>query len=241
MFDVVLQLGDERIDAFELALAAHKVRESHSRRLEVQITGEIDEVRLEQRVIGMLEERGPAAEIERTRVSRAVGTLVPTRVDTVSRYADLIRDLDVGRGETELAPAFVALYNRATHLERMTKHVSRDLYLTTGQGASNRCRTDWFIDTIGTLYEFAWVHLEIAQCTELTQECHIARSLTAKVEILAHYDGAGGQTLDQHTLHKISRAFERLLLIEFDEHRSVHSGSREEFKFLVEISEQLWR
>src|SRR5215213_6640322 len=59
-FDVVLELGHQRVDAVELALAAQEVHEPHLGPLAIEIVGEVEQVGLEQRVVGVLVERGAA-------------------------------------------------------------------------------------------------------------------------------------------------------------------------------------
>ena len=59
MLDVVLQLRDQGVDAVELALAAQEVGEAHFGALAVQVALEVEQVGLEQRMIGVLVERRP--------------------------------------------------------------------------------------------------------------------------------------------------------------------------------------
>ena len=69
VLDVVLELGDERVDAGELALAAQEVGEPDLGPLAVEVAVEVEQVRLEQRVVGVLVERRPAPEVDRARVA----------------------------------------------------------------------------------------------------------------------------------------------------------------------------
>ena len=48
MVDVVGELGDQRVDAVELALAPQEVRESHLGCLTVEVDVDIEQVRFEQ-------------------------------------------------------------------------------------------------------------------------------------------------------------------------------------------------
>ena len=70
MLDVVAQLGDDRLDAVELALAAQEVGEAHLGLLAVEVVVEVEEVGLEQRVLGVLVERRAPPEVDRARVRR---------------------------------------------------------------------------------------------------------------------------------------------------------------------------
>ena len=108
VLDVVLQLADQRIDAVELALAAQEVGEAHLGPLAVEVAVEVEQVRLEQRVVGVLVERRPPAEVDRARVHVAVGPLVPAGVHAVGGQADGVGHLDVGRREAEQPAALVA-------------------------------------------------------------------------------------------------------------------------------------
>ena len=68
VFDVVAELGADGVDAVELALAAQEVLEADLGLLAVEVAVEVEQVRLEQRVVGVLVERRPPAEVDRARV-----------------------------------------------------------------------------------------------------------------------------------------------------------------------------
>src|SRR3954468_18658621 len=87
VLDVVLQLGDERVDAVELALAAQEVREADLRPLAVQVALEVEQVGFEQRVVGVLVEGGTAAEVDGARQHLTVRAFVPAGVHPVGGEA----------------------------------------------------------------------------------------------------------------------------------------------------------
>ena len=62
MGDVEFELGDDRLDPVELALAAQEVGEANLDVLAVQVAVEVEEVGLEQRRLGVLVERWATAE-----------------------------------------------------------------------------------------------------------------------------------------------------------------------------------
>jgi hypothetical protein len=62
--DVVLELRDQRVDALELALAAQEGLEPDPRGLAVEVVVEVEQVGLEQRVVGVLVERRPPPEVD---------------------------------------------------------------------------------------------------------------------------------------------------------------------------------
>ena len=70
VLDVVAELGADGVDAVELALAAQEVLEADLGLLAVQLAVEVEQVRLEQRVVGVLVERRPPPEVDGARVDR---------------------------------------------------------------------------------------------------------------------------------------------------------------------------
>ena len=108
--DVVLQLRDERLDAVELALAAQEVDEPHLGPLAVEVAVEVEQVGLEQRVVGVLVERRPPAEVDRRTGARAPSgrSYQPAYTPSAGRQI-VVRHLDVGRREAEQAAALVAV------------------------------------------------------------------------------------------------------------------------------------
>jgi hypothetical protein len=85
VFDVDRQLRDQGVDAVELALTAEELGEADLGGLAVEILVEVEEMRLEQRVIGVFVERRAPPEVDRTGVGLARRALAPAGVDTVGR------------------------------------------------------------------------------------------------------------------------------------------------------------
>ena len=77
MIDVVLELGDQSLNAIEFSLTAKKMSEPHTCRLAIQVVIEVEQMSLEQRVVGVFVEGRPPAEIDRARVNIATRSLVP--------------------------------------------------------------------------------------------------------------------------------------------------------------------
>ena len=241
MFDIVLELRDQGIDAVELALATQEVGETHTCCLAIEIIAEVEKVRFEQRVIGVLVERGAPTEVDGATKRRAVGAFVPTGIHTIGRHTDLIRHLDVGCRETEQAPALVAEHDSSAYLEGVTEHVVGELYLPPGQGTANRSGADRLVDPIGARDKFARMHREVVQRAEFTEQCNVSRTLPPEVEVLAHHDGLCGQAIDQNALDEVGGTLKRLLFVETYKHRRVDTGGGEELEFLVEVGEQFRR
>ena len=90
----------EGLDAVELALAAQEVREADLGLLAVEVAVEVEQVGLEQRVVGVLVERRPAAEVDGARVHgrrRAARTTRRRRRRPAGRRAFGTSTLAVGK------------------------------------------------------------------------------------------------------------------------------------------------
>ena len=107
--DVEGQLVLDGVESVELALAAQEVIEPNRGGLAVEIVGKVEQVRLEQRMIGVLVEGRAAAEVDRTRVLVAVRAHVPAGVDTIGGQADRVGDFDVGGREPEEPATLIAV------------------------------------------------------------------------------------------------------------------------------------
>jgi len=184
----VLQLRDEGVDPVELALAAQEVRELDPGVLAVEVAVEVEQVRLEQRVVGVLVERRAATEIDRTRVPLAVTTQVPTGVDAVGRQAHGVGHLDVGRREAEQASPLVALHDRPAGLERAPEHRRGQFDLATGHRTPDGGGADRFLHPVGAVDEFERGHLEVVGLPEPGEQRDVALPPTAEVEVLTDDD-----------------------------------------------------
>src|SRR4051794_4699853 len=159
--DVVLELCAQRFDTVELALTAKEVGELHAGTLPVEVTVEVEEVSLEQRVISVFVERRSAAEVYRARMHFVVRSLVPTRVDAIRRHAHLVGHLDVRCGKPEQTPPLVTSHHDATHFIRTAEHLRRDLDITAGERTSDRGRADRLLDAISPRHQLSRHHLEV--------------------------------------------------------------------------------
>ena len=70
---VVISDVTERFDPVELALGAQEVDELDAGRLAVQVGVEVEQVGLEQRVVGVLVERGAPAKVDGAAMTRPIG------------------------------------------------------------------------------------------------------------------------------------------------------------------------
>ena len=239
MGDVVLQLGDQGLDAIELALRPQEIDEPHLGRLAVQVAVEVEQVRLEQRMIGVLVERRAAAEVDGARVHGPVGTLVPPGVHTVSRNAHTVRHLDVGGREAEQSPPLVADHDAAASLERTTQHATRQLDVAARQRPPDRRAADRLVDPVHPSDERHRLDFEAVRLADLTQQCDVALAIAAEVEVFADHHALGSQALHQNSLDERQRRFTRLRLVEGQHHGGIDAGRLEQLHPLVVIGQQL--
>jgi hypothetical protein len=148
-FDVVVELGDEGFDAVELSLAAQEADEANFGALAVDVFIEIEQMRFEQRMIGVLVERRTPAEVDGTRVHDTVGPFLETGVHTVGREAHLARHLDVGGGESDQAAPLVAAHDDAARLERAAQQERGDVDVAAGQRPTHGGRRHRLVDPVG--------------------------------------------------------------------------------------------
>ena len=215
--------------------------EPHMRRLAVEVTVEVEQVGLEQRVIGMLVERRSASEVDRTQVDLAIGALVKAGVHAIGRDTDLVGDLDVGRRETEQTAALIALDDLATRLERMADHLGGKLDLATGECPTDGRRTDRLFDPIRAGQESPRIHVEVVAQTEVVQQRDIAGALPAEMEVFTDHHGPGSEAMDEHSLDEVGCALERLCFVEAHDSGRVDPRCRKQFELLFEIGEQIRR
>ena len=170
--------------------------------LVVQVAGEVEDVALEQRGVGLLVERGAAPEGHGGREDRAVGPLEPAGVDAVGRQQDLARHGDVGRGEPELATPLVAVGDQASHLVRPAEHGVGPVEIA---ARAARCGSRWTRPgppgrPAGRPAPTRSMPATANPCSlaELGQQGDVALALVAEVEVLADHDDPGAEAVDQH-------------------------------------------
>ena len=98
----------------EALLVAEELHELDLGLLAVEVAVEVEQVGLEQRLLGVLVERGPPPDVDGARVPLAGGHPgVPPGVDAVGRPGHPLGHGDVGGGEPELPAPLVAAGHRA--------------------------------------------------------------------------------------------------------------------------------
>jgi hypothetical protein len=83
--NVEFELTLDRFDAVKLALASQELMEANLRPLAIEIALKVEQVGLEQRVIGVLVERRTPAQVDRARVDVTVRALVPRGIHPICR------------------------------------------------------------------------------------------------------------------------------------------------------------
>ena len=190
----------ERVDTVELALRTEEVGEAHTSRLVVEVVVEVEQVRFEQRDLGVLVERGTPPDVDRTLVDVAVRALVPAGVHPVGRETDASRDLHVGGREPEQPTPLIALTHPAAHFERIAEHLVGERDVTAGERPSDRRRTHGFVDAVAAFEQVEWLDVEVGIEADLAEQIDVALAMAAEVEVLAHHDRGGRQAVDEHPL-----------------------------------------
>ena len=188
VFDVVAELGADRVDAVELALAAQEVLEADLGLLAVEVALEVEQVRLEQRVVGVLVERRPAPEVDGARVDRPVGPLVAAGVHAVGGQAHRVGHLDVGRREADQAAALVATDDGAAHLVGPAEHPGGQLDVAAGERPPDGRAADRLVDAVGPGDQVDRVDDEVVVDAVLLEQPDVAVAMAAEVEVLADDD-----------------------------------------------------
>ncbi len=237
--DVVAELGADGVDAVELALAAQEVLEANLGLLAVQLALEVEQVRLEQRVVGVLVERRPPPEVDRAGVDRAVGPLVAAGVDAVGRQAHRAGHVDVGRREADQPTALVATDDRAAHLVRPAEHPRGELDVAAGQRPPDGRAADRLVDPVRPGDQVDRVDDEVVGEAVVLEQTDVAVAVAAEVEVLADDDRPHGQPLDEHALDERLRRLLRLRLVEAQDHGGVEPGGGQQLEALVGRRQQL--
>ena len=143
--------------------------EAHAGRLAVEVAREVEQVGLEQRVVGVLVERRPPAQVDGARVDRPVRADVPAGVHAVGRMAHGVRHLDVGGGEAEQPAPHVAGDDRPPRLVEVAEQPRRHVDLAAGQGTADGGRADRLVDAVRALDQRHGLHLEVERGPELAR------------------------------------------------------------------------
>ena len=242
MLDVVLQLGDQSVDAVELALAAQEVGEAHFGALAVDVAVEVEQVGLEQRVVGVLVERRPPAEVERARVDVAVRAARTSRRTPRRRGG---RPRWAPRRWRSGKPSSRPRWSPTTTIPRASNgRPSSSAASSTCPPASARRMAVELIDSStpsARWHELQRLHLEVPLGPELAQHGDVAFAAAAEVEVLADDDDRRVEAVDQHATNEMRRLLARLRLVEVDDDGRVEARRREQLELLVEIGQQLRR
>ena len=144
-----LELRLERVDAVELALAAQEVGEADVGLLAVEVAVEVEQVGLEQRVVGVLVERRSAPEVDRARVDarrRAARTSRRTRRRRAGRRRSAPRRWRSGTRAGGRAGRRSTTVPRASCGRPSMR--GRQLDLAAGQGPADGRAADRLVDAV---------------------------------------------------------------------------------------------
>ena len=178
----------KRVDALELALAAQEVAEAHLGALAVEVAVEVEQVGLEQRVVGMLVERRATPEVDRARVHLAVGPLVPAGIHTSAGRHTWLGTSTLAVGTPSKRPR----WSPRTTLPRTSYgRPSIDAARSTSPPASAR-RIAVLLTGSSTpssrSTSSSGIDVEVEATPELAQQRDVALAIAAEVEVLADHD-----------------------------------------------------
>ena len=241
MFDVVAELGADGVDAVELALAAQEVLEADLGLFAVQLALEVEQVRLEQRAVGVLVERRPPPEVDGARVDRPVGPLVAAGVDPVCGQAHRVGHMDVGRRKADLAAALVATDDGAAHLVGPAEHPGGEVDVAAGERPPDGRAADRLVDAVRPGDEVHGIDDEVMGDAVVLEQADVPVAMAAEVEVLADDDDLDRQAVDEHALDERLGCLLRLRLVEAQHDRGVEPGGGEQLQALLGRRQQLWR
>ena len=229
---------DEGVDAVELALAAQEFGEAHLGPLAVEVVAEVEQVGLEQGVVGVLVERRAPAEVDGARVHdrrraarttrrtprRPAGTpgSAPRRWPSGTRAA-----VPAGRpgprcpGPRRAGPA-------ARRRRRPRPRPGHAGWRSTTP--ARRCRRPAPGAASGS-------DLEAGLGAELAQQGDVAPAMVAEVEVLADHHGAGAQAPDEHLGHELLGRLGGAALVEVHDGGDVEPGGGQQLQLLLEVGE----
>ena len=233
MVDVVDELGPDGFDAVELALAAQEVLEADLGRFAVEVALEVEEVGLEQRVVGVLVKRRPAPEIDGARVDGPVGSLVAAGVHTIGGQAHRVGHVDVGRREADLAAALVATDDGAPHLVGPSQHPGGELDVAAGERPPDGRAADRLLDAVRPDDQVHRVDDEVVIDAVLLEQPDVAVAVAAEVEVLADDDDLDRQAVDEHALDERLRRLLRLRLVEPQDDGGVQARRGQQLETLL--------
>ena len=193
MLDVVVELRLERVDAVELALAAQEVAEADLGLLAVEVAVEVEQVGLEQRVVGVLVERRAAAEVDRARCTRPSGrSYHPAYTPSAGMHTEFgTSTLAVGK------PSRRPRWSPITTLPRTScgrpSMLGRHLDVATGEGPPDRRAADRLLDAVVARDEIDGLDDEVVIDAVRLEQAHVAVAVAAEVEVLADDDDLHGE------------------------------------------------
>jgi hypothetical protein len=168
----------------------------------------------------------PTTKVDCANMRRAVGALNDARVHAVGRQTHGVRYFNVGRRETNGAPAFVAVHHYSAHAERTTQQVCSNFNLTARERATNGSGTYGFGNSIWPCNKLHWNNFEVVLLAQLSQQRDIPSALMTKMEIFANDNELCSQCLHKHPAHKLGWVFLSGIGVEPNDKRCVNAGSR---------------
>ena len=120
----------------------------------------------------------------------------------------------------------------------MTEHGVGPGDVTSGEGATDRCAADRFVDAVGAGDQRERCDFEVVFGAELAQQVDVAVAVTAEVEVVADDDHLRVEAVHEHSFDERLRRLCRLALVERDDHDRVDSRGGEQFHLLVGARQQ---
>ncbi len=194
---------------------------------------------LDQRVLGIVVERGPLADVERSGVAGAIGPHVPGGVHGVGRQGHLLGHGHVGRGKADRATPLVAGDNRTPDLVEPAQLAGGAGDIAVGQGPTDGGGRHRIGGAVGLGQQLKTLHLEAMQPAQLAKQSHIAGPGLPEMEIGPHHHGPGLQPVDHHPGHELLGRLLGRRLVEGHDHNRVDPARLEQIELLLHVGEQL--
>ncbi|MFM2046867.1 MAG: hypothetical protein RL383_944 [Actinomycetota bacterium] len=241
VLDVDGELLAQLIDPTERLLAAKEGEEPHRRGLTVEVARKVEQVRLDERVLRVTVEGGPSADVHRARVLGAVLADMDGGVHAVGGDAHPRRHRHIRRGEADGAAALVTVDDGAADLVRAAEHAGGRVDLAPGECAADRGAAHGLVHAVGARHETDRVGGEPVALPHLAQQCDVALTHVAEMEIRPHDHGLCGESVHENALHELRCSLVRLVLVERDHDDGVNTRPREEVELVLERGEKFRR
>ena len=190
----------------------------------------------------MLVERRATTEVDRARVTLAVGrSYQPAYTPSAGRHID-VRHLDVGGREAEQPAALVADDDLAASLERAAEH-RRSPSSTSPPASARRIAVLLIGSSTPSARAIKGSGSTSKSCSapSLRSRSTLPVAVAAEVEVVADDDDLGVEASDEHPLDEGLRRLRGLRLVEGHDDDGVDAGRGEQLELLLGAGEQPWR